>query len=107
MLSHNSANHTFQPGDYNQDGIVDSADYTIWRDSLGLSDNLAADGDGDGIIGEGDYDVWVGHFGLSSGRGSGSAISPGVAVPEPSTLVLTGVALLLIAALPTARRLRL
>jgi hypothetical protein len=24
-------------GDYNHNGIVDSADYTIWRDSLGQS----------------------------------------------------------------------
>ena len=23
------------PGDYNDDGIVNTADYTVWRDSLG------------------------------------------------------------------------
>ena len=23
------------PGDYNADGIVDAADYTVWRDNLG------------------------------------------------------------------------
>src|SRR5262249_39970448 len=31
------------PGDYNGDGIVDAADYTVWTDSLGSTTNLAAD----------------------------------------------------------------
>ena len=38
------------PGDYNVDGTVDAADFTVWRDSFGASGRrqLAADGDGDG-----------------------------------------------------------
>lgn len=53
------------PGDYNQDGIVDAADYTVWRDALGDSVPAysGADGDGDGFIGQNDYDVWKGQFG--------------------------------------------
>ena len=36
------------PGDYNSDGKVDAADYTIWRDNENSTSNLAADGNGDG-----------------------------------------------------------
>jgi T5SS/PEP-CTERM-associated repeat protein len=76
------------PGDYNNDGIVDAADYTVWRDMLGQTGSgLAADGDGNGIVDANDYDVWKMHFGetaLSAGAGGGSH----VAVPEPSTLAL-------------------
>jgi hypothetical protein len=97
VLSHHAAIHTFPPGDYNEDGIVDAADYTIWADSLGSSSNLAADGDGDGIIGQSDYDVWVSHFGRT-GAGSASAAPSGSPVSEPSTIVLAGTVLLLIAA---------
>ena len=31
------------PGDYNQDGIVNAADYTVWRDNLGSPDSLPND----------------------------------------------------------------
>ena len=30
------------PGDYNADGVVDSADFTTWRDTLGSTDDLRA-----------------------------------------------------------------
>ena len=45
--------------DYNDDGTVDAADYTIWRDSLGQNVTLGtgADGDEDGYIGLEDYDL--------------------------------------------------
>jgi autotransporter-associated beta strand protein len=71
-------------GDYNHDGIVDAADYTVWRDSLGSTTNLAADGNGNGVIDAGDYDVWKMHFGQTAGGGAGGAAG----VPEPSSLVL-------------------
>jgi hypothetical protein len=76
---------TAVPGDYNGDGTVDAADYTVWRDSLGLTgNNLAADGNGNGVIDAGDYDVWMAHFGDHAGSGSGSAAT----VPEPATLAI-------------------
>ena len=84
------------PGDYNGDGIVDAADYTVWRDTLGQADvGLAADGDGSGVIDDGDYTVWQTNFGavsFGSGAGSGAALpsaSPlSAAVPEPTSLTL-------------------
>jgi hypothetical protein len=72
------------PGDYNQNGVVDAADYTIWRDTLGSTTDLRADGNGNGVIDQGDFDVWKAHFGEHARPGSGSAAS----VPEPATLVI-------------------
>jgi hypothetical protein len=73
------------PADYNQNGIVDAADYTVWRDTLGqMGTGLAADGNGNGMIDGGDYTVWTTHFGEHAG--SGSSANANVAVPEPTTL---------------------
>ena len=57
------------PGDYNQSGVVDAADYTVWRDTLGSSVALydGADGDGSGIVDTADYDVWKANFGAALG----------------------------------------
>ncbi len=79
-------------GDYNGDGVVDAADYTVWRDMLGQSGTgLAADGDGSGTVDEDDYDVWKSNYGHtdSSGTstGGGSLATPGQ-VPEPGSLSL-------------------
>lgn len=52
------------PGDFNQDGVVDLADYTVWADSFGQTGNLLpADGNGDGTVDLADYTVWADHFG--------------------------------------------
>jgi hypothetical protein len=67
-------------GDYNLDGTVDAADYTIWRDSLHQSGPaLAADGNGDGTVNAADYDIWKSNF--SPLAGAASAVS----VPEPAS----------------------
>ena len=56
------------PGDYNKDGIVDTADFTVWRNTLGqIGTGLAADGNASGTIDAGDYNVWKSHFGQTAG----------------------------------------
>jgi hypothetical protein len=78
-------------GDYNDDGIVDAADYTVWRDNLNTSTTLPHDPT-PGTVDASDYTVWKTHFGQSApGSGSG-ALSSSVAVPEPAAwlLVLLG-----------------
>jgi hypothetical protein len=50
-------------GDYNLDGVVNLADYVVWRDSLGATGSgLAADGSGDGIVEGDDFEVWKNAF---------------------------------------------
>ena len=53
-------------GDYNADGSVDIADYTVWRDRLGSTTDLVADGDGNGIVDVNDYQIWRDHYGSSA-----------------------------------------
>jgi len=69
-------------GDYNNNGAVDSADYTVYRDTLGSTTDLRADGNGNGIVDQADYDLWRANF------GTGEALAAGVTVPEPSGIVL-------------------
>jgi len=51
------------PGDANADGIVDAADYTVWRNTLGSQTDLRADFDHSGTVDTPDYGVWKAHFG--------------------------------------------
>ena len=76
------------PGDYNQNGIVDADDYTVWRDHLGQSFQLDNEGPGitPGMVTNEDYNFWKSRFGDSLGSGSGAAAT--ATVPEPTTLVL-------------------
>jgi hypothetical protein len=78
-------------GDYNGDGLVNAADYVVWRNLEGATGSgLAADGNGDDVIDELDYDVWKMHFGEVVAP---SATSTVLAVPEASSLVLALLAL--------------
>jgi hypothetical protein len=61
------------PGDYNQNGVVDAADYVLWRKNPG---NFPADA----------YVTWRSHFGQTAGSGAGTATN--AAIPEPATLLL-------------------
>ena len=74
-------------GDYNGNGVVDAADYVVWRDSLGGT-SLTNEGAGvsPGVVNQADYDFWKSRFGSTSGSGAGSGTQ--AAVPEPSTIVL-------------------
>jgi hypothetical protein len=75
------------PGDYNHNGKVDAADYTVWRDKLGSTESLAADGNFDGTVNLQDYDVWRTHFGDPM-FGDGAGVGSTSAVPEPPTIAL-------------------
>jgi hypothetical protein len=72
---------TFAPaiaGDFSGDGVVDAADYVLWRDQLGANYTPA------------DYEAWRTNFGHSAAIG---ADAPSAAVPEPTSIVLVAVAL--------------
>ena len=89
------------PGDFNNDGHVDAADYTIWRETEGQTgSNLAADSTGpggvpDGVVDQLDYQSWTAHFGQTSGSGAVS----GSAVPEPTSFALAACAMMVLLAL--------
>jgi hypothetical protein len=71
-------------GDYNKDGVVDAADYVIWRNNLGTNFQLQNEVSGvtPGQVTQEDYDAWRARFGNTSG--SGASILSGSSVPEPS-----------------------
>ena len=80
-----------QSGDYNGDGRVDAADYTVWRDTFGATENLSADGNGNRTIDAGDFDHWSSRFGDLLGSGAGAS---SIAVPEPPAATLFAVAMI-------------
>jgi fibronectin-binding autotransporter adhesin len=69
-------------GDYNGNGVVDMADYVLWRNGGPLQN----EGSTVGTVDASDYDFWRAHFGNTSGSGSG--LGSGSAVPEPTSLAL-------------------
>lgn len=75
-----TVSHSSLPGDFNYDGGVDAADYTVWRD-------LRAEG----FLKASDYEVWATAYG---------AVALAASVPEPSTLLL----LLIASGAPPRRR---
>jgi hypothetical protein len=90
-------------GDYNKDGVVDAADYTTWRDTLGqtgseyvqgesplIHNHPRADGNHDFLVSQADYDIWAESFGAPfvGGAGGGPAA---VAVPEPAGWLLPAI----------------
>lgn len=70
------------PGDFNNDGSVDAADYSVWRDNQGQSDEaLNGNGTGSGTVGPADYALWRSQYGASTGAAA-------VGVPEPAAACL-------------------
>ncbi|TWT85545.1 hypothetical protein Pla123a_03520 [Posidoniimonas polymericola] len=55
-------------GDFNNDGMVDAADYTVWRDGFGTTYDQS------------DYDDWAANYGATSAPSAAAG-----AVPEPAT----------------------
>jgi hypothetical protein len=67
-------------GDFNEDGTVDAADYTVWRNGLGT------------IYTQADYELWKTHFGQTAGSGDNRAAAPEPASPILATLGLAWLA---------------
>jgi len=81
------------PGDYNDDGVVDAADYAVWRDNLGKDVSLPNDPT-PGAVTAADYDTWVSNYGQTSG----AAQAAGSPAPEPSAWLLSALAAIAIGA---------
>lgn len=74
------------PGDFNKNGVVDAADYTVWRNGLATSAYLPSQ-----------YGLWKSNFGRRLGGGATSG------VPEPSAFILVIAAMALSALARRAR----
>lgn len=90
-------------GDYNNDAVVNAADYTQWRSDFGSTTHLQADGNGNGTVDIADYVFWRNIM-----SGAGAAVGAGLAaVPEPGTMTLFALGCFLAsAAYPTRFRRR-
>ena len=73
-------------GDYNADGVVDAADYTVWRDALGQAASLPNETATPGQVTQADYDAWLANFGATLAP-SGASAAP---APEPAAVGLLG-----------------
>jgi hypothetical protein len=74
-------------GDFNSDGVVDSADYAVWRKGFGT------------IYTQTDYDVWAAQFGRTPGSGAGAGLNQESTVPEPAPISLALIAASILIAL--------
>ncbi len=90
-------------GDYSGNLVVDAADYTVWRDTVGATGpDLPADGDGNLVVDQADYDYWKTRFGNTS---ASVAVAAG-AVPEPATVISVIVGLLACGGVLRGKRVR-
>jgi glucose/arabinose dehydrogenase len=87
-------------GDYNTDGVVDAADYVVWRNSVNdTGRGLAADGTGpdglpDGVVNDADYQLWRANFGTMLPM-SNEALAARVPEPGAGCLALLAAGFLL------------
>jgi hypothetical protein len=68
---------TGRPGDFNNDGFVDAADYVVWRKNVRTQE---------------EYKAWRANFGQTAGNGAIAGANS--AVPEPAALVLSVAAMI-------------
>jgi hypothetical protein len=71
-------------GDYNDNGVVDAADYVVWRDNSGTNNTLP-NNSLPGPIGPAHYDQWRANFGRTAAGGPGGLAA---GVPEPCSMAL-------------------
>ena len=72
-------------GDYNSDGVVNAVDYAVWRETLGSTTDLRANGvdtgASQGVIDSEDYAFWKANFGATAPAAS-SVESRNIAAPS-------------------------
>jgi hypothetical protein len=83
-------------GDYSGNGEIDAADYVVWRNTINATGiNQPADGDQNRVVDQLDYEFWRTRFGRTSGTAAGVVDATAASVPEPSSIVLAALVLLL------------
>jgi hypothetical protein len=78
--------------DFNRNGVVDMADYVLWRNTRNTgvgTPHAGADADGNQFVNDADYVIWRSNLGNTSGTaGAGGEGLSAAGVPEPSTAPL-------------------
>jgi autotransporter-associated beta strand protein len=88
-----------EDADFNDDGMIDGADFLIWQRNFGGTGNLGAgDANGDTMINGDDLAIWRNQFGAAP------SVASGVAAPEPATGALTFVLAVVVFAVERRRR---
>ncbi|MCO6048126.1 glycoside hydrolase family 76 protein [Aeoliella sp. ICT_H6.2] len=74
------------PGDFNDDGVVDMADYVVWRNNVGAHRGTLPNDTSQQVVGTTQYLAWKRNFGATDSSAPSSLAA--AAVPEPATLLL-------------------
>lgn len=82
------------PGDYDRSGEVDAQDYALWKNTFGSTvvPGSGADGNADAVVNSADYTVWRNHAENGSGTVSVAVPEPGTASLAVLALGAAGVA---------------
>jgi autotransporter-associated beta strand protein len=76
------------PGDYNDDGVVNVADFVVWRSNEGTTLSLPNDNSIGGTIGAAHYNLWRTNYGRTAGSIAARSAGAQGAIPEPTSLAL-------------------
>lgn len=94
---------SFLDADFNQDGSVNGADLTAWKNGFGTGTTKAqGDANGDGRVDGSDFLAWQRQFGQTPAIAA--AVPAAGAVPEPSSLLLAGAAVMGLGSVVRRRR---
>jgi hypothetical protein len=86
------------PGDYNENGTVDAADFTLWRDHLGQTFTLTNENPlaaTPGVVDDEDYSFWKSYFGQTA-AGFAAGAGRSTAAPETASWALFSLAMMLL-----------